>query len=121
MVCFYHKGFLSPDEVGPPVVYRFDHPKELEVMGVVVLLGGGECGRVVGHWMAPSWSGWSHSFILGEDCSYSLLCCVGLEVVYLVEVGLSQDWFADHLISEFLEGSLLVVFPVPRHSLLCEV
>ena len=73
MVCLYHEGFLGPDEVGPPVVYRFDHSEEFEVMGVVVLLGGGECGQVVGHRMAFSWSGWLCSFVLGEDRSDSVL------------------------------------------------
>jgi len=28
VVRFYYERFLGPDEVGPPVVYRFDHPEE---------------------------------------------------------------------------------------------
>ena len=44
MVHFNYKGFFGPNEVGPPVVYHFDHPEKLKVMGVIVLLGGGECG-----------------------------------------------------------------------------
>jgi hypothetical protein len=44
VVCFYHEGFLGPDEVRPLVVYRFDYSKEFEVMGIIVLLSGGEGG-----------------------------------------------------------------------------
>ena len=121
MVHLYYKGFLGPDEVGPPVVYRFDHSKEFEVVGIVVLFGGGESGQIVGHWMVLSQGGQLHSFILGEDRSDSILQCIGLEVEHLVEVRLPQDRFADHFVSKFFEGLLLGVFPVPWRGLLSEV
>ena len=73
MVCLYHEGFLGPDEVGPLVVYRFDHPKEFEVISVVVLFSGGECGQIIGYQMASSRGGWLHPFILEEDGSDSIL------------------------------------------------
>ena len=44
VVHFYYEGLLGPDEVGPPVVYRFDYSEEFEVMSIVVLLSGGERG-----------------------------------------------------------------------------
>jgi hypothetical protein len=103
------------------VVYRFDFSKEFKVMSVVVLLGGGEHGRVVSYWVALSWGGWACSFILGEDCSDSILRCVGLKVEHFVKVGLSQDWFTDHSVPEFFKGLLLVVFPVPWCGLLGKV
>jgi hypothetical protein len=55
IVHLYHKGYLGPDEVGSLVVDCFDHSKELKVVGVIVLFGGGERGRVVSHWVALSW------------------------------------------------------------------
>jgi len=44
-----------------------------------------------------------------------------LEVEHLVKVGLSQDRFADHFVSEFLEGLLLGVLQVPWRGLFSEV
>jgi hypothetical protein len=44
VVCFNYKGFSGPDEVGPPVIYCLDYSKELEVVGVIVLFGGGKSG-----------------------------------------------------------------------------
>ena len=73
VVRLYYKGFFGPNEVGPPVVYRFDHPKELEVVSVIVLFGRGERGRVVSYWVASSWGSWPHSFVLGEDSPNSIL------------------------------------------------
>jgi len=72
VVCFYHEGFLGPDEVGPPVVYCLDYSKELEVMSIVVLFGGGEGSQVIGHWMTLPWGGQLYSFVLGEDSSNSI-------------------------------------------------
>jgi hypothetical protein len=89
VVYLYHEGFSGPDEVGPPVVYCFDHSEELKVMSIVVLFGGGEGGRVVGHWMVLPQGSWLHSFILGEDSPNSVLRCVGLKVEYFAKVRLS--------------------------------
>jgi hypothetical protein len=72
VVHLYHEGFLGPDKVRPPVVYRFDHSEEFEVVGIVILFGGGECGQVVSHWVAFSWGGRLWSLVLGEDSSYSV-------------------------------------------------
>ena len=73
MVHFYYKGFLGPDEVGPLVIYRFDHPKEFKVMRIIVLFGGGECSRIVGYWVMFSQGGQLWPLALGEDGSNSIL------------------------------------------------
>src|SRR6266851_3834735 len=90
-------------------------------MGIVVLLGRGEGGGVIRHWVSSSWCYSRCSPILGEDRSYSVLGCVGLEVERFVEVGLLKDRFADHLVSEFFECVLLLVLPVPWCRLFSEV
>ena len=73
VVHFDHKGFSGPNEVGPPVIYRLNHSEELEVVGVIVLLSGRECGQVISYSVAFSWGGWLCSFILGKDGSNSIL------------------------------------------------
>src|SRR6267154_885950 len=100
---------------------RLEDPEELKVVGVVVLFCGGEGGGVVRYWVPFAWHYSCRSPVLGQDRSYSVLGCVGLEVEGFVEVGLLEDWFADHLVSELLERALLFVFPVPWRRLLGEV
>jgi len=39
VVHFYYERFLGPDEVRPPVVYRFDYSEEFEVVGVISSVG----------------------------------------------------------------------------------
>jgi hypothetical protein len=72
VVRLYHEGFFGPDEVGLPMVYRFDYSEEFKVVGVLVLFSGRESGQVVGHWVMLPWCGWLSSFILGEDSSYPI-------------------------------------------------
>jgi hypothetical protein len=73
VIRFYHEGFLGSDEVGSPVIYCLDHSKKLEVMSIVVLFSRGECGQVVGYWVASSQGSQPCPFILGEDGSNSIL------------------------------------------------
>jgi hypothetical protein len=121
VVHFYHKGFLGPDEVESPVVYCFDYSEELEVVGIVVLFGGGEGCQVEGYWVVLLCGGWLCPFILREDGLNSVFQHVSLEIEHFVEVRLSQNQFADHFVLKFFEGLLLVVFPVPRCGLFGEV
>jgi len=44
VICFNHEGFLGPNEEWPPMFDQFEHPKEFEVVGIVVLFGRGEGG-----------------------------------------------------------------------------
>jgi hypothetical protein len=121
VVRFYHEGFLGPNEVGSPVIYHLDYSKKLKIVSVVVLFSRGECGRVVSHQVVSSWGSRLCSFVLREDHPNSILRRIGLEVEHFAEVGLLQDWFANHPVSEFFEGPLLVVFPVPWCGLFREV
>ena len=67
------------------------------------------------------WGGWLHPFVLGGDGSDPIFQHISLEVEHFVEVRLSQDQFADHSVSEFFKGLLLVVFPMPGHGLFGEI
>ena len=121
MVRLYYEGSFGSDEVGLPIVYRFDYSEEFKVVGVIVLFSGRESGQVVGYWMMLPQCGWLSSFILGEDGSYPIFRCISLEVECLAEVRLPQDWFANHFISEFFKGLLLPILPVLRCGLFSEV
>ena len=67
------------------------------------------------------WGGWLHPFVLGGDGSDPIFQRISLEVEHFVEVGLLKDWFADHPVLEFFEGSLLAIFPMPWCGLFREV
>ncbi len=73
MICFDYEGFFHPDEVGPPVLDRFEYPQEFEVVGVVVLLGGGERRRVVCDRMSLPWGDPLGSPVLGEYGTHPVL------------------------------------------------
>ena len=100
---------------------RFEDPQEFEIVGVVVLFCGGEGSGVVRDRVSFSRCHPFCSSVLGQDCPYSVLGCVGLEIEGFVEVGLLEDRFADHLVSGHLKHALLFVSPVPWHRLFGEV